>query len=92
VEESQTFRQVMGVLLTIGNALNGTDLKAFQLDFLARASEVKGILNWTIFEYNRLKFQSERKIIINFHNKNSHFGLFFAYFNNKKAIKFVFSS
>ncbi|KAI6239779.1 FH2 domain-containing protein [Aphelenchoides fujianensis] len=41
VEESQTFRQVMGVLLTIGNALNGTDLKAFQLDFLARASEVK---------------------------------------------------
>lgn len=44
VEESQTFRQVMGVLLTIGNALNGTDLKAFQLDFLARASEVKGRL------------------------------------------------
>jgi hypothetical protein len=43
VEESQTFRQVMGVLLTIGNALNGTDLKAFQLDFLARASEVKGL-------------------------------------------------
>ncbi|KAI6177987.1 Formin HOmology Domain [Aphelenchoides besseyi] len=41
VEESQTFRQVMGVLLTIGNALNGTELKAFQLDFLARASEVK---------------------------------------------------
>ncbi|KAI6183082.1 hypothetical protein M3Y97_00450000 [Aphelenchoides bicaudatus] len=41
VEESQTFRQVMGVLLNIGNALNGTDLKAFQLDFLARASEVK---------------------------------------------------
>lgn len=26
VEESQTFRQVMGVLLTIGNALNGTDV------------------------------------------------------------------
>jgi hypothetical protein len=42
VEESQTFRQVMGILLTIGNALNGTDLKAFQLDSLSKFGEVKG--------------------------------------------------
>ena len=32
------------MLLTIGNALNGTDLRAFQLDFLARASEASETL------------------------------------------------
>uniref|UniRef100_A0A915LH58 Uncharacterized protein n=1 Tax=Meloidogyne javanica TaxID=6303 RepID=A0A915LH58_MELJA len=41
VEESKTFRAAMGMLLAIGNALNGTDIKAFQLDYLSRASEVK---------------------------------------------------
>jgi hypothetical protein len=62
IEESKTFREAMGMMLTIGNALNGTDvsanatknsiikfpiilpilqIKAFQLDYLARASEVK---------------------------------------------------
>lgn len=29
------------MLLMIGNAINGTSIKAFQLDFLARASETK---------------------------------------------------
>lgn len=41
IEESKTFRVAMGMLLTIGNALNGTDIKAFQLDYLSRTSEVK---------------------------------------------------
>ncbi|KAL3122098.1 hypothetical protein niasHT_009391 [Heterodera trifolii] len=41
IEESKTFRVAMGMLLSIGNALNGTDIKAFQLDYLSRASEVK---------------------------------------------------
>ena len=41
IEESKTFRVAMGMLLTIGNALNGTDIKAFQLDYLSKASEVK---------------------------------------------------
>uniref|UniRef100_A0A914I986 GBD/FH3 domain-containing protein n=1 Tax=Globodera rostochiensis TaxID=31243 RepID=A0A914I986_GLORO len=31
----------MGMLLAFGNTLNGTDIKAFQLDYLNRASEVK---------------------------------------------------
>lgn len=61
IEESQTFRMAMGMLLNIGNALNGSDvryiqsangrgceslmarfqIKAFQLDYLSRASELK---------------------------------------------------
>ncbi|KAI1705722.1 formin homology 2 domain-containing protein [Ditylenchus destructor] len=41
IEESKTFRVAMGMLLTIGNALNGTDIKAFQLDYLSRVSEFK---------------------------------------------------
>uniref|UniRef100_A0AC34RI76 FH2 domain-containing protein n=1 Tax=Panagrolaimus sp. JU765 TaxID=591449 RepID=A0AC34RI76_9BILA len=41
VEESETFRVAMGMLLSIGNALNGTDIKAFQLEYLSKAGEVK---------------------------------------------------
>lgn len=41
IEESKTFRTAMGMLLTIGNTLNGTDIKGFQLDYLTKASEVK---------------------------------------------------
>lgn len=41
VEESKTFRTAMGMLLIIGNTLNGTNIKGFQLDYLSKASEVK---------------------------------------------------
>ncbi|KAE9548865.1 hypothetical protein FO519_007927 [Halicephalobus sp. NKZ332] len=41
VEDSETFRVAMGMLLSIGNALNGTDIKAFQLEYLSKAGEVK---------------------------------------------------
>ncbi|VDD95465.1 unnamed protein product [Enterobius vermicularis] len=41
IEESKTFRTAMGMLLTIGNTLNGTEIKGFQLDYLTKASEVK---------------------------------------------------
>uniref|UniRef100_A0A914BYM9 FH1/FH2 domain-containing protein 3 n=1 Tax=Acrobeloides nanus TaxID=290746 RepID=A0A914BYM9_9BILA len=41
IEESRTFRVAMGMMLKIGNTLNGTDIKAFQLDYLSKASEVK---------------------------------------------------
>ncbi|CAG9534631.1 unnamed protein product [Cercopithifilaria johnstoni] len=41
VEESKTFRTAMGMLLLIGNTLNGTNIKGFQLDYLSKASEVK---------------------------------------------------
>uniref|UniRef100_A0A915PR53 Formin-like protein n=1 Tax=Setaria digitata TaxID=48799 RepID=A0A915PR53_9BILA len=41
VEESKTFRTAMGMLLIIGNTLNGTNIKGFQLDYLTKASEVK---------------------------------------------------
>ncbi|CEF64644.1 Armadillo-like helical domain and Formin, GTPase-binding and FH3 domain and Formin, FH2 domain and Armadillo-type fold domain-containing protein [Strongyloides ratti] len=41
IEYSKTFRTAMGMLLTIGNALNGTEIQGFQLDYLTKASEVK---------------------------------------------------
>uniref|UniRef100_A0A7E4V9J0 GBD/FH3 domain-containing protein n=1 Tax=Panagrellus redivivus TaxID=6233 RepID=A0A7E4V9J0_PANRE len=41
VEGSETFKVAMGMLLSIGNALNGTDIKAFQLDYVSKAGEVK---------------------------------------------------
>uniref|UniRef100_A0AC35GIT8 Uncharacterized protein n=1 Tax=Panagrolaimus sp. PS1159 TaxID=55785 RepID=A0AC35GIT8_9BILA len=41
IEESETFKVAMGMLLSIGNALNGSEIKAFQLDYLSKASEVK---------------------------------------------------
>lgn len=57
IEDSKTFRVAMGMMLKIGNTLNGTDvstptlplplhlhhfqIKAFQLDYLSKASEVK---------------------------------------------------
>ncbi|CAD5207482.1 unnamed protein product [Bursaphelenchus okinawaensis] len=60
VEESQTFRQVMGVLLTIGNALNGTDIQAFQLDFLSRASEVKDAVHKYPLTYHAAELMLNR--------------------------------
>ncbi|GMR54207.1 hypothetical protein PMAYCL1PPCAC_24402, partial [Pristionchus mayeri] len=41
MEESQTFRQALFTLLEMGNALNGTDIAGFHIDFLQKASEVK---------------------------------------------------
>uniref|UniRef100_A0AC35TUX8 FH2 domain-containing protein n=1 Tax=Rhabditophanes sp. KR3021 TaxID=114890 RepID=A0AC35TUX8_9BILA len=41
IEESKTFRTAMGMLLTMGNALNNTEIQGFQLDYLTKASEVK---------------------------------------------------
>lgn len=41
VEESQTFRQVMGVLLAIGNALNGTDVSRKNFLVLLRKEKLK---------------------------------------------------
>ncbi|VDO16442.1 unnamed protein product [Haemonchus placei] len=41
MEESKTFRKAMSIFLAIGNSLSGTEIKGFQLDYLAKASEVK---------------------------------------------------
>ncbi|CAD5212214.1 unnamed protein product [Bursaphelenchus xylophilus] len=60
VEESQTFRQVMGLLLTIGNALNGTEIQAFQLDFLSRASEVKDAVHKYPLTYHAAELMLNR--------------------------------
>uniref|UniRef100_A0A8R1YHI7 Uncharacterized protein n=1 Tax=Pristionchus pacificus TaxID=54126 RepID=A0A8R1YHI7_PRIPA len=41
MEESKSFRTAMGILLAMGNSLNGTDIAGFHIDFLQKASEVK---------------------------------------------------
>ncbi|CAJ0946449.1 unnamed protein product, partial [Mesorhabditis belari] len=56
IEKSKTFRVAMGMLLKIGNTLNGTDIKGFYLDYLAKTSEVKDPvykhpLTWHLAEY-----------------------------------------
>ncbi|CAJ0566468.1 unnamed protein product, partial [Mesorhabditis spiculigera] len=56
MEKSKTFSVAMGMLLKIGNTLNGTDIKGFYLDYLAKASEVKDPvykhpLTWHLAEY-----------------------------------------
>ncbi|GMT01161.1 hypothetical protein PENTCL1PPCAC_23335, partial [Pristionchus entomophagus] len=41
MEDSKSFHTALGVLLAMGNTLNGTDIAGFHLDFLQKASEVK---------------------------------------------------
>jgi hypothetical protein len=45
IESSQTFKIVLGTLLTMGNFLNGVDAKGFQLEYLAKVPEVKDTVN-----------------------------------------------
>lgn len=41
IERSETFRNILGTLLSIGNFLNSTDVKGFQIDYLEKVPEVK---------------------------------------------------
>ncbi|XP_046842773.1 FH1/FH2 domain-containing protein 1-like isoform X2 [Xenia sp. Carnegie-2017] len=41
VQRSPTFKCILGTLLSVGNFLNGTKSKGFQLDYLAKVPEVK---------------------------------------------------
>ncbi|GMT30881.1 hypothetical protein PFISCL1PPCAC_22178, partial [Pristionchus fissidentatus] len=41
MEESKSFKTAMGILLAMGNTLNGTDIAGFHIDFLQKASEYK---------------------------------------------------
>lgn len=41
IEKSETFRIILGTLLAIGNFLNSTDAKGFQIDYLEKVPEVK---------------------------------------------------
>lgn len=41
IEKSETFRIVLGTLLAIGNFLNSTNAKGFQIDYLEKVPEVK---------------------------------------------------
>lgn len=41
IESSETFRIILGTLLAIGNFLNSTNAKGFQIDYLEKVPEVK---------------------------------------------------
>ena len=41
IQKNSTFRTVLNVLLTIGNFLNGSECRGFQLDYLEKVPEVK---------------------------------------------------
>jgi hypothetical protein len=41
LEKCETFRLILGTLLSIGNFLNGVEAKGFQIDYLAKVPEVK---------------------------------------------------
>lgn len=41
IERSETFRIILGTLLAIGNFLNSTNAKGFQIDYLEKVPEVK---------------------------------------------------
>uniref|UniRef100_A0A6G1SA13 FH1/FH2 domain-containing protein 3 n=2 Tax=Aceria tosichella TaxID=561515 RepID=A0A6G1SA13_9ACAR len=41
IERSETFRNILGTLLSIGNFLNSTNVKGFQIDYLEKVPEVK---------------------------------------------------
>ncbi|KAK6043850.1 hypothetical protein COOONC_18645 [Cooperia oncophora] len=65
MEESKTFRKAMSIFLAIGNSLSGTEIKGFQLDYLAKASEVKDpvykhTLTYHLAEYMLSITQKER--------------------------------
>ncbi|KPM09485.1 hypothetical protein QR98_0080220 [Sarcoptes scabiei] len=41
LEKSETFKIVLGTLRSIGNFLNGSEVKGFQIDYLAKVPEIK---------------------------------------------------
>ena len=45
IEKNSTFKAVLNVLLTIGNFLNGSECKGFQLEYLSKVPEVKDTVN-----------------------------------------------
>uniref|UniRef100_A0A158R5L8 FH2 domain-containing protein n=1 Tax=Syphacia muris TaxID=451379 RepID=A0A158R5L8_9BILA len=60
IEESKTFKTAMGMLLTIGNTLNGTEIKGFQLDYLTKASEVKDPVYKHTLTYHLAEYMIEQ--------------------------------
>lgn len=57
IEESKTFRVAMGMLLTIGNALNGTDVSENMFSFKFFKFRLKHF-NWIICQkLQKLKIQ-----------------------------------
>lgn len=45
IERSETFRIILGTLLAVGNFLNSTNAKGFQIDYLEKVPEVKDTVN-----------------------------------------------
>nr|XP_046910731.1 FH1/FH2 domain-containing protein 3-like isoform X5 [Dermatophagoides farinae] len=45
LEKSETFKIILGTLRSIGSFLNGSDVKGFQIDYLAKVPEIKDTIH-----------------------------------------------
>ena len=50
IEKSETFKVILGTLLSIGNFLNGVEAKGFQIEYLSKIPEVKD----TVYKHSLL--------------------------------------
>lgn len=41
LQKNKTFKVILSVLLAVGNFLNGSDVKGFQIEYLSKVPEVK---------------------------------------------------
>lgn len=60
IEKSETFRLILGTLLSIGNFLNSTSVKGFQIDYLEKVPEVKDTVHKHSLLHHLCLFIQER--------------------------------
>lgn len=60
LEKNRTFQWVMATMLAVGNALNGVKVRGFQLEFLAKAHEVKDTINKNSLVYHVCSIVNEK--------------------------------
>lgn len=65
IQKSETFKQVLSTLLSIGNVLNESKAKSFHIEYLAKVSEVRDVVN-----KNSLLFHVATVVSEKFHNNS----------------------
>lgn len=60
IEQSETFRLILGTLLSIGNFLNCSNVKGFQIDYLEKVPEVKDTVHKHSLLHHLCVFMQER--------------------------------
>jgi len=60
ISKSKTFKKVLATLLSVGNFLNGVEVKGFQLEYLSKVAEVKDTVNKHSLLYHVASFIYEK--------------------------------